>query len=64
MSKLAIGRAQALVDQHRLTTGLEGDDLVIFWHVIFDMLEWCDSKRIDFDCVLPEVRVEYQGSDG
>lgn len=45
----ATKRAQFLIDRHRTETGLEGDDETILTHILGDIIEWCDEKRVDFD---------------
>jgi hypothetical protein len=52
----ATKRAQFLIDRHKSETGLEGDDEIILDHILADLLEWCDQKRIDFDLQVETAR--------
>lgn len=63
MSKLAIARAQAAIDTYKATTEYEGDESILLWHLVFDLLEWCDSKRYEFDQTVESVRAEYATAD-
>lgn len=62
-----VERAKALLEFERQHGCLEGDDETIFWHVLANLIEWCDaqSPRVDFDAVLSDVRdslrFEYDG---
>ncbi len=52
----ATKRAQFLIDRHRTETGLQGDAETILTHILGDLIEWCDAKRIDFDLQVEAAR--------
>lgn len=56
MAMNAATRVHFIIDRHRLNTGLVGDDETIMFHVIADLLEFCDAKAIDFDLVTEQAR--------
>lgn len=56
----ASDRLEALLEFHKKQTGLIGDPATLLWHVISDMLEWCDEQqpRVAFDDLVYDVRTE------
>lgn len=43
----------------RYQKDFEGDQHVMIYQIIFDLLEWCDQNSEDFDCTVAEVREDY-----
>jgi len=61
---MSIQLAQKLIDDHRVAARLEGDDETILYHLIFDLLDWCDHKAIDFDATVSVVREDIRAGIG
>jgi hypothetical protein len=55
-NETASKRAQFLIDQHRANTGLSGDDETVLCHLLADLIEWSDEKRVDFDLQVENAR--------
>lgn len=55
----AAARVDHLLAAHRERAGLEGDDETILWHLLADIIEWCDEKHVDLDATLSGVREHF-----
>lgn len=53
-------RVDAILAYHQKHAGLEGDQQIIFWQLLADMMEWCLEMGVNFDEILASVREEFE----
>lgn len=52
---VAAVRADNTLETYQAANGIEGDQNTVAMHLLGDIVEWCETRNMDFDALLKDT---------
>lgn len=63
-NKPSLSAAEAAINAHQLSLGIDGDDEIQVWHLLASLHEFCVARGVDFNKTLADVKEELALTEG